>query len=94
MVPYYLMNIFTTKYQILLVLFRRYVGTIDCKVGTGTVSLRSFPKSHPFAQLNGADNIISFTTQRYMDCPLIIRGPGAGAEVTAGGVFSDMLKLA
>ena len=45
-------------------------------------------------QLTGSDNIIAFTTQRYRQLPLIIRGPGAGAEVTAGGVFSDLLRLA
>ncbi|EFN50484.1 hypothetical protein CHLNCDRAFT_141817, partial [Chlorella variabilis] len=49
---------------------------------------------HPFAQLKGSDNIIAFTTQRYAKQPLIVRGPGAGAEVTAGGVFSDLLRLA
>lgn len=56
------------------------------------------PQDHPFAQLSGSDNIIAFTTQRYSaDAgmqPLIVRGPGAGAEVTAGGVFSDLLRLA
>jgi aspartokinase/homoserine dehydrogenase 1 len=52
------------------------------------------PQDHPFAQLSGSDNIIAFTTQRYSKQPLIVRGPGAGAEVTAGGVFSDLLRLA
>ena len=51
-------------------------------------------QDHPFAQLKGSDNIIAFTTQRYATQPLIVRGPGAGAEVTAGGVFSDLLRLA
>lgn len=59
----------------------------------GSVELRRYPASHPFAQLVGSDNIIAFTTKRYTKQPLIIRGPGAGAEVTAGGVFSDLLKL-
>lgn len=58
------------------------------------MGLRRYPKSHPFAQLSGSDNIIAFTTNRYKNQPLIVRGPGAGAEVTAGGVFSDLLKLA
>lgn len=71
-----------------------YVGVVDCESGTGRVELRQYPKSHPFAQLSGSDNIISFTTQRYFQQPLIVRGPGAGAEVTAGGIFSDMLRLA
>ena len=70
-------------------------GVVDVSAGTGSVELRRYPVSHPFSQLGGSDNIISFTTGRYRDAqPLIIRGPGAGAEVTAGGVFSDMLRLA
>ena len=61
---------------------------------TGSVELRRYAKSHAFAQLEGSDNIIAFTTLRYFKQPLIVRGPGAGAEVTAGGVFSDLLRLA
>jgi aspartokinase/homoserine dehydrogenase 1 len=72
----------------------RYVGVVDVKAGKGSVELRRYPKDHPFAQLSGSDNIIAFTTQRYSKQPLIVRGPGAGAEVTAGGVFSDLLRLA
>ncbi|GIL88501.1 hypothetical protein Vretimale_15367 [Volvox reticuliferus] len=72
----------------------RYVGVVDAQTGRGSVELRRYPKSHPFAQLQGSDNIISFTTARYFKQPLIIRGPGAGADVTAAGVFSDLLRLA
>lgn len=72
----------------------RYVGVVDVANKKGSVELRRYPKDHPFAQLSGSDNIIAFTTQRYSSQPLIIRGPGAGAEVTAGGVFSDLLRLA
>ncbi|KAK9838066.1 hypothetical protein WJX74_011058 [Apatococcus lobatus] len=72
----------------------RFVGVVDCKAGAGSVKLGRYPKSHAFAQLQGSDNIIAFTTQRYSAQPLIVRGPGAGAEVTAGGVFSDLLRLA
>ncbi|CAK0785763.1 hypothetical protein CVIRNUC_008974 [Coccomyxa viridis] len=72
----------------------RFVGVVDCQAGSGSVELRRYPSSHAFAQLQGSDNIIAFTTQRYNQQPLIIRGPGAGAEVTAGGVFSDLLRLA
>lgn len=46
------------------------------------------------ANPQGSDNIISFTTARYFKQPLIVRGPGAGADVTAAGVFSDLLRLA
>lgn len=72
----------------------RYVGVVDVVKQTGRVELRRYKKEHPFAQLCGSDNIIAFSTQRYAKQPLIVRGPGAGAEVTAGGVFSDILRLA
>ncbi|KAH6833981.1 aspartate homoserine dehydrogenase i [Perilla frutescens var. hirtella] len=72
----------------------RYVGVVDVVNQKGTVELRRYKKEHPFAQLSGSDNIIAFSTQRYEKQPLIVRGPGAGAEVTAGGVFSDILRLA
>lgn len=72
----------------------RYVGLVDVVNEKGVVELRRYKEDHPFAQLSGTDNIIAFTTMRYKDQPLIIRGPGAGAEVTAGGVFSDILRLA
>ncbi|GBG78384.1 hypothetical protein CBR_g26412 [Chara braunii] len=72
----------------------RYIGVVDCVKNEGSVELKSYPKSHAFAQLSGSDNIIAFTTTRYRDQPLIVRGPGAGKEVTAGGVFCDVLRLA
>jgi bifunctional aspartokinase / homoserine dehydrogenase 1 len=72
----------------------RYVGVVDAASGKGSVELRRYPRDHPFAQLQGSDNIIAFTTARYFKQPLIVRGPGAGADVTAGGVFSDLLRLA
>ena len=71
----------------------RYVGAITAD-GKAEVALRAFPHSHAFARLQGSDNIIAFTTERYREQPLIVQGPGAGREVTAGGVFSDLLRLA
>ena len=75
----------------------RFVGKVDAVKGTGTVELAKFDKSHPFAGLQGADNILEIQSMRYSDemssTPLIIRGPGAGAQVTAGGVFGDLCKL-
>jgi aspartokinase/homoserine dehydrogenase 1 len=71
----------------------RYVGAID-ETGRASAGLRPFPFDHPFANLQGSDNVVSFRTARYDAQPMIVRGPGAGPEVTAAGVFSDMLRLA
>ena len=75
----------------------RFVGKVDVVAKTGTVELAKFPKDHPFATLQGADNIVEIQSMRYSaemeSTPLIIRGPGAGAQVTAGGVFGDVCKL-
>ena len=71
-----------------------YVGQIDISTGSCEVGLKAYPQSHAFAQLQGADNIISFKTDCYSEQPMFIRGPGAGAEVTAAGVFNDLLLLA
>lgn len=71
----------------------RYVGKIH-KDGTISVDIKSYPANHAFSNLKESDNIVSFTTRRYYDQPLIIRGPGAGAEVTAAGIFADILRLA
>ncbi len=71
----------------------RYVGTIDSN-GDLSAQMRSYPIEHPFANLKGSDNIVSFQTARYNSQPMIVRGPGAGPEVTAAGVFADLLRLA
>ena len=60
----------------------------------GVVLLQAYSQTHAFAQLSGSDNIIGFTSVRYRAQPLFVRGPGAGAEVTAAGVFSDLILLA
>lgn len=72
----------------------RYVGTIDVGTGKCEVKLQSYSKSHAFGRLQGTDNMVSFTTQRYASRPLVIQGPGAGADVTAAGVFGDILAIA
>jgi len=59
-----------------------------------SVGLRRYAHDHAFATIRAADNIIAFTTERYRERPLIVQGPGAGPEVTAGGVFADLLRLA
>lgn len=58
-----------------------------------TVGLKSVDTNHPFYTLSGSDNIISFTTERYKERPLVIKGPGAGAEVTAAGVFAEIISI-
>ncbi len=71
----------------------RYVGHIP-ESGAPAVSLRLLPLTHPFARLTGTDNVIAFRTRRYDRQPLVVQGPGAGPEVTAAGVFADLLRLA
>jgi aspartokinase/homoserine dehydrogenase 1 len=56
--------------------------------------VRSVSTSSPFAVIKGSDNQLVFTTGRYKSNPLVITGPGAGAEVTAAGVLNDILRLA
>jgi aspartokinase/homoserine dehydrogenase 1 len=71
----------------------RYVGKL--KVGEPpTVSLMELPMTHPFARLGGTDNIFLFRTTRYEKQPLVIQGPGAGPDVTAAGVFAELIRLA
>jgi aspartokinase/homoserine dehydrogenase 1 len=69
----------------------RYVGTLTG--GRARAGIKEFPRTHPIANTSGSDNIIAFTTKRYARTPLVVQGPGAGADVTAMGVFSDILKL-
>ncbi|MEE9452668.1 MAG: bifunctional aspartate kinase/homoserine dehydrogenase I [Gammaproteobacteria bacterium] len=69
-----------------------YVGSIK-KDGSIKVGIQSYPEDHPFAQLGGTDNMLIFRSHRYNEQALIIRGPGAGAAVTAAGVFADLLRL-
>jgi aspartokinase/homoserine dehydrogenase 1 len=61
--------------------------------GKATVNLESVGAEHPFYNLSGSDNMISFTTDRYKERPLVIKGPGAGAEVTAAGVFAEIISI-
>jgi aspartokinase/homoserine dehydrogenase 1 len=61
--------------------------------GRVNVQLGSVDEYHPFYSLSGSDNIILLTTERYHDRPMVIRGPGAGAAVTAAGVFADIIRI-
>ena len=71
----------------------RYTGRITA-AGEATVGLKELDRTHPFANIALTDNVVRFATRRYCDNPLIVQGPGAGPEVTAGGVFADLLRLA
>tara|TARA_B100001057_G_scaffold500907_1_gene618741 strand:- start:31218 stop:33665 length:2448 start_codon:yes stop_codon:yes gene_type:complete len=61
--------------------------------GKASVGLKEINKEHPFHNLKGKDNIVLFFTERYIEQPLIIKGAGAGAEVTASGLFGDIITL-
>lgn len=71
----------------------RYTAALDAQ-GNARVGLESLPRDHPFAHLALTDNVVAFTTERYSENPLIVQGPGAGPQVTAAGVFSDLLRIA
>ena len=71
----------------------RYVGVVSSD-GKAKVALLPYARAHAFAGLAATDNVIAFTSKRYASQPLVVRGPGAGPEVTAGGVFADLLRLA
>jgi aspartokinase/homoserine dehydrogenase 1 len=70
----------------------RFVGSIDSD-GKASVSLQSLPATHALTRLRSTDNLVQFETERYTPNPLIVQGPGAGPQVTAGGIFADILRL-
>ena len=72
----------------------KYVGSFDAKTGQASTGLTTVPADHPFFNIEGTDNIVLLTTDRYADRPLIIQGAGAGADVTAMGVFGDLIRIA
>ena len=73
----------------------RYVGKIarEGDRWAASVSLQKVAASSPFARVQLTDNIVMFRTRRYQQNPLVVQGPGAGPDVTAGGVFADLLRL-
>ena len=58
-----------------------------------TVKLEQIDREHPFYGLDGSDNIVAFKTQHYQDSPIVVKGPGAGADVTASGIIADILRI-
>ncbi len=69
----------------------RMIASLDN--GKARIGLKAVDAAHPFYSLSGSDNMIVFTTARYEDRPLVVRGPGAGAEVTAAGVFAEIIRI-
>lgn len=70
----------------------RFVGRVDSE-GRARARVEALPGDHPFASIDLTDNVVRFVSDRYADNALIVRGPGAGPAVTAGGVFADLLRL-
>jgi aspartokinase/homoserine dehydrogenase 1 len=70
-----------------------YMASFSPDKGASTKLTVLYP-DHPFSHIRGSDNIIAFTTDRYQERPLVVQGPGAGAEVTAAGVFADIVRIA
>ena len=69
-----------------------YAGEI--RDGKASIGVKRVSLASPIAGLSGSENMVVFTTERYRATPLVVRGPGAGGEVTAGGVFADILRIA
>ena len=69
----------------------KFMATFDN--GKASVGLQFIPKESPFYNLEGKDNIVEFYTDRYVEQPLIIKGAGAGAAVTASGIFADVIRI-
>ncbi|HLT91954.1 MAG TPA: bifunctional aspartate kinase/homoserine dehydrogenase I [Woeseiaceae bacterium] len=71
----------------------RYIARLD-EHGAASVGLEEVPPDSAFSHINLTDNIVQFVSERYSANPLVVQGPGAGPEVTAAGVFADLLRLA
>ncbi|MDG1264158.1 MAG: bifunctional aspartate kinase/homoserine dehydrogenase I, partial [Flavobacteriaceae bacterium] len=69
----------------------KYVAQLEN--GVAKVGLQEIPEGHDFYNLQGSDNIILFYTNRYLEQPLIVKGAGAGADVTASGIFADIIRI-
>ncbi|HAQ19658.1 MAG TPA: bifunctional aspartate kinase/homoserine dehydrogenase I [Prolixibacteraceae bacterium] len=71
--------------------FWRFVAKFD--QGKAEIGLQEITAGHPFADLQGSNNLVMFTTERYQEFPMMIKGYGAGAVVTAAGVFADIIRV-
>ncbi len=72
----------------------RYRFVAKLENGAGSVGLVAVDSKHPFYQLEGSNNVVMLTTERYKELPMVIKGYGAGAAVTAAGVFADIISIA
>ncbi len=70
----------------------RYIARLEND--KAEITLQEVSMDHPFYSLSGSDNILALTTKHYQERPIVIKGPGAGADVTAAGVFSDIIRTA
>jgi len=70
----------------------RYIASLED--GQAKVELKALDQNHPFYNLSGTDNVIAYTSKYYKDCPLVVKGPGAGADVTAAGILADIIRIA
>ena len=84
---------FATIYEEALSKDSRLKYVAQFENGKASVGLQFIPKDHPFYNLEGKDNIVLFYTDRYIDQPLLIKGAGAGAAVTASGIFADVIRI-
>lgn len=73
---------------------KRWRFVAEWTEGKGSVALREISQGHPLYDLEGSNNILLLTTERYHEYPMLIQGYGAGAEVTAAGVFADIMRVA
>ena len=71
----------------------RYVARLEAG-GDAVVGLQEVPEDHDLANVLPTDSVVQFTTTRYRDNPLVVKGPGAGPDVTAMGIFADVLRVA
>ncbi len=69
----------------------RYIASLEN--GKAEISLQEVDEKHPFYSLSGSDNIFALYTKHYQDRPIVVKGPGAGADVTAAGVFADIIRI-
>ena len=69
----------------------RYIAKLEN--GKAEIFLQEIDEKHPFYSLSATDNIIALTTKHYKERPIVIKGPGAGADVTAAGVFADIIRI-